>query len=310
MVMVAGVGTALAGFGASSVLDSTSTYSGGTNTNVSGVDLTGTNHLTGPYSLNKNKFYIKHKVDVDIYNKNYEKNDLDFLFNTGKNDTKKNTKVGDVSTGNIKAGITLINDSNSGLCHGCKDDKKEDDKSGHVLSAADPSFDFSNSLTGPDSVNINKAKVTDKTDIDIKNKAYIKNDIDVKANTGKNEVEKNTVVGNVSTGDITLTGSVENIANANQCITCKDIAGLLSGSSSPAVSANFANDITGPYSLNKNKLDLEHKVDVDVTNKAYIKNDIDVKANTGKNEVEKNTVVGNVSTGDIMVDFSVLNKAN
>lgn len=74
-----------------------------------------------------------------------------------------------------------------------------------------------------------------------------------------------------------------------------------------SISINNSNYLTGPYSRNVNRVTVNVDSDffsrfsraVEVSNV----NDIDLELNTGNNTISANTVVGNISTGDIDVDI-------
>jgi hypothetical protein len=272
------------------------------------ADITSKNQLTGPQSLNKNITKINRDLNVKVLNVNHEDNYVDFYLNTGKNDLFKNTKVEDVSTGSINARVALNNKSNVGGTSGSTTGTSTQS----VLSGAASDPVLSNAITGPESANINKVALNTSRNLEIKNIADINNDVDINANTGKNDVMKNTVVGDVSTGNINVAGSINNVANSDQCITCPDLLGLFNGSGSGAanVSSDLSNSTTGPDSVNINKVKVNDYTNVEVKNIAHIDNNVDVYANTGHNDVVKNTVVGDVSTGNVSVDFAVTNQAN
>lgn len=257
-------------------------------------DLSGENDTTGPYSENENEWEIDKDVDIEVDNDVDADNDVDVDVNTGENDIEKNTVVEDVSTGDISGELDLVNDVKLTYV-----DFSNDHNSG------ESSFDFSNHLTGPYSENENEVEIDTELDVDVDNDVDFDNDVDIYANTGKNDVEKNTKVGDVSTGDIEITGSIENRVNLPSDI---QVCGVCDDTSS--ISADFSNHLTGPDSENKNELELESEIDIDIDNDVDFDNDVDIDANTGKNDVEKNTVVGDVSTGNIDFDFSILNQAS
>lgn len=286
IAVVAGAGLTFAAFGS----------------NGSGVD--GSNFLTGPYSLNKNLTDIQDQTRVKLINLENTHNNLDYFFNTGKNQIEKNTKVGDVFGGDVNAAFRLNNGA------GVLGSTSLGGNYNYNLvgAAVDPTA--SNSVTGPYSENKNLIDINTSRELKVINKSDISNDINLKANTGNNDIRKNTVVGDVATGNVNISGDIANVSNSNNCITCADVLGVfnggLSGASVPATS--FSNSTTGPDSVNLNKLNYDNQVSALVVNKSNVNNDVNVAANTGKNAVEKNTVVGNVYTGSVNVDLGVSNQ--
>jgi hypothetical protein len=262
------------------------------------VDVSATNHLTGPNSENINKVELGNhhsSGDIDIDNNAHLNNDVDLSVETGKNDIDCNTVVGDISTGDANADISVESTIGNG---------------GFDMGSYDPgsiSVDFANELTGPNSDNHNTVNVDSGfgRSVDVDNHATVNNDLDLSANTGHNKIKNNTKVGDVSTGSIDLSGTVKNVVNSGSM----DLGGLLS---QPSVTADFTNDTTGPCSDNTNILNVGSGSghDVNIDNSATIHNDLNVKADTGHNSVGNNTVVGDVSTGNVSVGYTVMNTAN
>jgi hypothetical protein len=262
-------------------------------------DVTGANNTTGPQSYNENYWEINRYTDVELKNIFHADNDLSYLLNTGKNDTYKNTEVGNVATGNVRASLTLNN--------GTANTAGTTSTTNSVASAfSDPVF--SNAITGPESTNVNKAYLNTERNLTVKNISDIYNDVDLKANTGKNDIIKNTVVGNVQTGNVNVSATISNASNSDQCVSCADALSLFNSTAMPDLSSNFSNRITGPDSVNVNKVEVNDSANLSVLNVSKVDNNVDVYANTGKNDVIKNTVVGDVKTGDVSVDLSINNR--
>ncbi|MEK9156133.1 MAG: hypothetical protein AAB360_02410 [Patescibacteria group bacterium] len=285
VVFVSGAGLSFAGYGG---------YDSGYDSGYgSEIDITGSNDTTGYNSENKNIWDLDFKTDIDVENKADVDNIIDQWLNTGKNLLDCNTDAGSLTTGDITGTFDVVNELNVG---GVSFD-------GYGY-GGDPEITLSNYLTGYNSVNKNLVDVDSDLDVDIDNHAYVDNDIDFDLNTGKNDVTKNTVGGDVETGSIDVAIVVENVVN--QDAGNVDLGAL----AVPPVSADFSNQLTGAQSENINKLDLDHEVDIDVENHADIDNNIYVDANTGKNDVSQNTIVGDVTTGDVSISASVTNIAN
>jgi len=284
--------------------------------NAQTTDVSGGNDTTGPCSENINDWIIKDSSNTEIKNRIYANNNFDFKVNTGKNWINNNTTVGseDPSTGNVYGSIVIANDANNGNFSANNNQNqtvtvkngKSTTTTTSPINNSDPiSSDSSNNITGPNSINKNKVYVESNKNVEIENKADFNNDIDVNANTGYNNISGNTSVGEVNTGDVNLNVNISNVAN-------KSGSSYLNVTKQEPlnVSSNFDNSKTGPNSINKNELKVKNNSNLEVENKAYFKNDIDLKANTGGNQIDCNTTVGNVKTGDVSFDVKVLNSAN
>lgn len=136
------------------------------------------------------------------------------------------------------------------------------------------------------------------------NAASIVNDIDAKANTGKNDNSFNTGGESVTkTGNATTNVEVANLANANFATIGGGNGST--GNSSVTIAGNGAlsdNDVT----LNRNSA-----VVLGQANSANIVNDIDAKAKTGNNDSTFNTGGKTIIlTGDAKTDVTVDNAVN
>lgn len=248
----------------------------------------------GTDSSNTADVNLNHSVSVTQSNYADVKNDVDASATTGKNEAEGNTG-GDVSieTGKADTTVNVSNDLNKNYasvdCCGAND------------------FEVEISENGKDSKNnidLDYNKKTSAVSIDQKNYADVENDVDAKATTGKNEAEDNTGGGvSIQTGAATTKVTVGTTANVNS-------ARVGNGSSQGgSVSALIIGN--GTKSDNKIDLDLLSWVSLDQANYADVKNDVDAKASTGKNEVEDNTG-GEVSidTGKADVTVEIDNSVN
>lgn len=160
------------------------------------VDFSGANNITGPFSDNINDADIDQRIDIDLENRTFIDNDLDFDASTGHNDTYANTLVGDVTTGDINLDANLSSYVPS-----------ESDLAVSGLSLGGDNIVTSrlgNSLTGPNSENENYLDIYSDIDVDVENDLRVSNNYDIWADTGGNDVSYNTSVGNVTTGDINV----------------------------------------------------------------------------------------------------------
>lgn len=259
---------------------------------LASVNISGSNDTTGPNSENKNSWDVSSETNISIVNASDVENEFKADVQTGQNDIKNNTTVEDVSTGDINGDISVVNN----------------------LNTADPEIDvadmwnnidvtLSNDTTGPNSENSNKVEISKETNVSVVNSADVENEVDIKAGTGHNDIGHNTTVGDISTGDINITGSTSNTVNAHNLSF--DMAGA-----GQSVSTDFSNHLTGPNSENKNKLEVEQNLNVSSTNTANIENEVKLNADSGHNDIGHNTVVGDVSTGGVSFNYTISNVAN
>lgn len=258
------------------------------------IEVEGHNSITGSNSLNENTVDVEDDVDVDIENNADVDNDVDLDVTTGDNDVEDNTIVEGFATGDIEADIVFDSWLNTG---------DDNDLESLAVSPLHVDAVFGNDRTGSNSENTNDVDIDRDVDVDITNDADIDNDFDFDLNTGDNDIEDNTIVGDVRTGDVELGVEVNSVANQS---TSLDLSTLTESHAS----LDFSNEITGSNSENTNTVDLDSEVDIDVTNDADIDNDFDVDANTGGNDIEDNTEVGDVETGSVRINIQSTNRAN
>ena len=223
-------------------------------------------------------------------------NNVDAYAKAGKNEAEDNTG-GDVEidTGSATVNVTAKPTANFNSA---------------VLSGSGEGGSLSAVITGNGEDSENDIDIESGRQLLIaqKNYASVNNDVDAYAKTGKNEAEDNTG-GDVSieTGDAEADVTVENMVNFNWAnMDC----GCMLGSYSLKIGAN------GKDTKNKIDLDLGGAMWAEQGNIAGsgLKNDLDVLAKTGENEVEDGTgsVDGDpvIDTGDALIDGSVYNSGN
>lgn len=256
------------------------------------VDVSGENNTTGFNSTNDNSYDIADSVDLTVDNTSAVSNTPSVTANSGGNDVNNNTTVDDVMGGDIDVEGEFTNELNSA------------DMDLSMDSLGDVSADFTNDTTGSNSDNTNELDVTRDMDIDVTNSAAISNDIDADLNSGDNRTNNNTTVGDVSTGDIDFSVDVENKANQNAgSIRLPDMGNT-------DVNGDFTNDTTGANSDNSNTVTVDDSADIDITNSASVSNNLDINGDSGHNDVNRNTTVGNVKTGDQKYNFTFTNILN
>jgi hypothetical protein len=261
-------------------------------TGVIGATVTGTavNDTTGADSKNEVKIDVDQATYVTQENKGTVVNEINLNANTGKNEANKNTGVGEVKTGDIATGVGVSTSMNLNVadvqgCGGC-----------------DLDLYAGNEKTGADSNNKAKIDLDKSVILEQSNYSYVKNNVDQKLNTGNNEANKNTGMGDISTGDIESVTLVDTLANKNMA----EVGA--SGNGTAVLTA--VNDTTGYKSDNKALIDVDLQNWATQKNFGYILNDVDVKANTGKNEANKNTGEGHIATGDIDTGIGLANTLN
>lgn len=161
------------------------------------------NGTTGAFSENTNTANIDVSNNVDLSNTANIGNTLGLDANTGHNHIYDNTLVGDVNTGNIHFSASSNNSANT--------------NAGSIDLAGMGGFNVSgnltNNLTGFQSTNTNTVNVDANSSIDVNNNANINNTTSIDANSGDNSIGHNTVVGDISTGSVSINVSSTNVAN-------------------------------------------------------------------------------------------------
>lgn len=255
------------------------------------VDVKAENSTTGADSDNENEYDVESDLDVDVENDAEVDNEADADVDTGDNEQNRNTSGGDLETGTVEASTEWENVVNAGAA-------LMDDGDGLEVSG-----DFTNDTTGADSDNSNELDVENDVELDLENTADLFNQLDLDADTGDNEQNRNTEAGDLETGDVTVDSMIANWVNNDS-----GFASAAAGSTSVDVSAE--NHKTGADSDNDNEFDIENDLEIDVENDAEIDNQFDIDADTGGNEQNRNTKGGSMKTGSVDVTTEVVNHAN
>ena len=255
-------------------------------------DTTGENLTTGADSDNENEFEIDTEVEVEVENEAEVDNEADVDADTGDNEVEENTNAGDLETGTVDVTGIWENTANAGASLLGADD-------GGLTGSAD----FMNDTTGADSDNENELDVDHEVELELENTADFWNELDFDADTGDNEVEENTNVGNTTTGSGMLDIMVGNWANNDSGFSGSDLGWL-------DLDLTGENNTTGADSDNENEFDIDSDVDVEIENEAEVDNEFDVDIDTGGNDVEKNTNAGDLTTGNGDVKIETENRVN
>jgi hypothetical protein len=248
----------------------------------------------GAFSDNTVKVESNNATVVDQNNDANVTNNISSNANTGGNDASFNTGgdtrivTGDAVT---KTDVSTHVNLNKAVIDGC---------------GTCEGGDLGVKISGNGAYSDNAVKVENENLVSVSqdNEADIRNYVDAHANTGKNDSSFNTGGDTVVvTGDAASIVDVDNKANAN---IAKIGGGHGEGGSSwVEISGN------GAFSDNTAKLDSGSAIVLDQYNDAYIKNRIDAKANTGKNDASFNTGGETaIVTGDAKTKVDVDNKAN
>lgn len=258
------------------------------------ADVTAANEQTGADSVNTNTTTLDNAGDVTVTNDGDVDNDMNADVDTGDNEQNMNTTGGDLESGMVDASADLeaVVNEGFGLC-GCPFGGDEDQ---------DVRADFLNRLTGYDSRNINTLDVDNNGDVRVRNTADILNRLSLDADTGDNEQNMNTTAGDLTSGDVTAEFGISNWANTSE--------GSSSNGGSTSVDVTAENDTTGAESTNRNTVRVNNASEKRLTNRADIRNRINVDADTGDNEQNKNTTAGSLTSGSVDVETDIVNVAN
>ena len=246
-------------------------------------------------------------VDVDINNATQVNqsneanvsNNVNASANTGGNDAEDNTGGGvSIDTGDAEASATVVNAVNSNEavvedCGGCPGDLKVEISGNGSDSHNEVDVDVNDSHSKDPAPN----KWISQT-----NSANVTNDVNVKANSGYNDAEDNTGGDvEINTGSAIADAVVVNQLNAN--------VAWLGGSNGGALELIISGN--GSDSHNDLDVDLNDNVGVLQNNYANVSNEVDVDANTGKNDAEDNTGgTTSIDTGDAEAGAMVDTMAN
>lgn len=205
-------------------------------------------------------------------------NDVNANANSGENDASRNTGGStSIDTGNAKTNVTVANTANSNAANVACCNANSDT---NVLI----------SKNGVDTTNTVALGQKSTVGLYQDNNANIKNDVDAKANTGKNDAKSNTGGDvTVNTGDATTMVGILNTANAN-------VATVGGNGQTGTGLVDLTIIGNGDRSDNAIALTLAHSTTVKQDNSARIDNDVDANANTGKNNANRNT------GGDVLID--------
>lgn len=142
---------------------------------------------------------------------------------------------------------------------------------------------------GQNSQNQVSVDVSNTTNVTQENNANVENNVDVAANTGGNQASGNTSdQTTITTGDIQASSTVENSVNTSVAeIDCCP------------QSQDFIIKGNGADSQNTIDVTVTSSTNINVTQNAYIQNNVHGTANTGENSANNNSGSVSITTGDI-----------
>ncbi len=264
----------------------------------------GGNSVTGPFS--NNDAFITNRYTVDANNSNTANvtNDVYAKADTGKNKADNNTGPASIQTGrallNTMVG-THVNDSLTNVS----------------LTGASGNNTAGNSTTGPFSAN--NAVVTNSADVTLNNvnDLQVKNNVTVKARTGRNSASNNTLGGSIETGNATAGVGVDTEGNINTSLVAMALGGFANDASSNVTGPDSNNDafITNRKNVvvdNWNNKCLSHNASRICTDPSDLGvfNDVYAKSDAGKNYADNNTGPGDVMAGWASLVQDVLTHLN
>lgn len=177
-------------------------YAGVSSSNTAYVNVTGDNHITGPRSENTNTYRVTNTANVRVNNRADVRDITTVDSRTGNNTQNRNTKGGDIRTGDVDVTVDHTTKANNGTAGAT------------AASDVDVDADFNNDTTGPNSDNDNSLTVDNSSTTEVRNDAVVTNSTTVDARTGGNESSNNTEGGSIDTGDTSFNFSSNTEVNS------------------------------------------------------------------------------------------------
>lgn len=256
-------------------------------------------------------------------------NGLDQNANTGYNDTSRNVGDSSITTGDANTTGTIITAVNTNV-DGVRvaEFNIADDHVGDIIldfssaciyGCGGPGGSVSNTDNGAESTNTADLAYNTNTATFQTNEATIDNGMNLSANSGYNEADRNTAGDStITTGDANVAANVLTMANnnlaGNVIYGVVNIFGDLIGDiifPEEALTTTLANTNNGADSTNNASYESTSADTTMQFNEANITNELTFDANTGNNDISKNTNGDNkVVTGDSDIKASVTNIAN
>lgn len=275
------------------------------NTSTVSENISETNYNTGPDSENINAISQNNNTNIA------SSNNANIALNSGANQIGNNSIVGSIETGEIDAGLTFVNISNSQFAEGSQVSASTIDGSGltnldltnnAMYGTSIPlqgQSNLYNGTTGNDSLNINTLDQNNVIGILDNNNAGTNNDLIINANTGLNNVDQNTKVGDITTGDISLATNLinlQNFVNPNMIMSV-GVINVLNDLDADIIIPRAGSNSSGDSSYDYNNIGSSTEINIEHSNNINVINSLEYTTNTGKNDISTNTVTGNIMTG-------------
>lgn len=191
---------------------------------------------------------------------------------------------------------------------------------GHI-DPATTAVQADNTETGALSSNQNKVADSNQTDLSINDQSQTDNTANLDLTSGTNTIERNSVVGSVTTGDIDTSVNVLNIDSNSLAsgstvssttldgakIASLDLADPANAGNQLVLSADLLNSLTGFDSQNLNSVDRNNLINILFNDNSQTKNLLNINADTGNNHISENTSIGDIQTGNINIIANILN---
>lgn len=269
------------------------------------VDISAGNFDTGNGSDNTNVLSNNNIVHVFELTDTTVDNTIDILADSGTNIVNNNTKIDDISTGDINLGVNLIN-----LLDVMAPQLELTIDVWNILGDFSGDITVANANTGSESINNNDVNTAANIDIDSEQNTDVSNYFDLSMNTGENEFAENTLVGDVTTGDASSKSNVANISNVNTPMyyilnVFGEWDGNYGGLDPNYVIVNVISEDDASAAA-----DVSVEGSINSETNTTLSNQININANTGRNNVRRNTIVGSMQTGNINVAQNVVNLLN
>lgn len=244
----------------------------------------------GTSSENQVNYTVSQETNVSSTNQSNIQNDVNSQANTGSNQASSNTgSQTDVTTGDVSQSVSIENQANSSTVNlsGC--------------GCEGQGVDIQNSGNGSDSNNNISANVQNNTSINVENYTSVTNIANVHANSGSNSANGNTGDVSLYTGNIAVSGSIQNRVNLIEIFVDPRTGNQ---------ELRIINSSNGTNSTNFINLSILNDLNISTINEETISNLVDIFATTGGNSANDNTGSVYVGTGDIDVAFGISNEGN
>ncbi|MBI4022528.1 MAG: hypothetical protein HY372_04150, partial [Candidatus Andersenbacteria bacterium] len=282
-------------------------------------EITARNSETGADSDNTVTVEDERERTLRVSNKAEIYNEVEASAISGQNEANRNTGRGEIATGDANVAVTTVNVANTTVIDGSLfiavvnifgDFLGDVLYGGQSLLAAAHSTGSGqagtvdvggeNSETGAESDNSIDVDVSRRHETDIDNEAAVTTHLSANVDTGSNKANRNTLGGNIRTGDGVL------------ALHSRALANLVGVTIGPALGLTVAglNDTTGFDSRNTIRARLNDERVVAVDNDANVSTVFGGLANTGDNEASQNTIGGNIATGDAAAEVGIHNLLN